>query len=996
MAVDVQGQWPGLVALPLEILAFSQNSSFGSYEVSISATTSPYEPIVEYSDYPSFSTFLGNIASGSRGSLSNSLTVGDKDYISFYIGGSDYRLTLEDLYSPSNATDLSYKIYSGAPFVHPGSTLLESGSLSSSLAIAAGDGALSIGESSASSLAAGVYVLEVSGSATSGAAYKFSIKPPNSAPTLTSIASSIAAQEDVFKEISYADLAAAANEADVDGDSISFRIEAVSSGTLQIWSGAAWSNVVPGTTLLSSTGKLQWKGNTNANGLSNAFTVRAWDGALASSTPVQVAINTTAVNDAPTGSVTVSGTAMQNQVLSVSNTLADADGLGTISYRWERAVNGSNSWSPITGATATSYTLVQADVGQQVRAVASYSDGGSTVETVASAPTAAVLNVNDAPTGYASITGVRLQGQKLTVQYAIDDVDGIGDIRFQWQRSQSAGNSAWLNIGGANAGSYETDEADVGKSLRVLFSYVDYFGARETFLGSVSGIIANINDQPVGRTWLSGVPEEGRPIYFNSSIDDPDGIGTFAIDWQRLQLGSTTWKSLQSSSSNEYLIQRGDSGGLIRAVLTYVDGHGSREILLTENSLSITSGNTAPTVSSVPLPSLSVNRGTAFSYVIPSDYFRDSDSLLTLSASSLPGTALPSWLLFNPSTGILSGTPTSGGAYRIFVSAADELGSVSAPLDIEVRELQSLSSSPSKLLYKRGTDITLPIYYTTTDGSNTTGLSFKVHFNSSLFSFDPTKGITNKAQADLFQVGAVEHDTANSDNDSSTDKFIPIVISSFSGNFPSAALPIKLADLTFTAADKPIDPLTGLKDTSINFSETEAATGYGFLSSAASLKPLSFSLDVDGDGKVTALGDGLMVIRHLFGAAFAGSALTDKAISPDSPLLGGVAYSSMTAQQKAGVAAQVAANIQQGIDAGLLDIDKDGKTTALGDGLMIIRRLFGATFAGTALTDKAISTASPLLNGTSYSVMSMQEKEKVAMMVANNVDSLNPVLLSIF
>ena len=39
--------------------------------------------------------------------------------------------------------------------------------------------------------------------------------------------------------------------------------------------------------------------------------------------------------------------------------------------------------------------------------------------------------------------------------------------------------------------------------------------------------------------------------------------------------------------------------------------------------------------------------------------------------------------------------------------------------------------------------------------------------------------------------------------------------------------------------------------------------------------------DVDGDGKVTALGDGLMVIRKLFGAAFAGDALTDKAMSDD-------------------------------------------------------------------------------------------------------------------
>ena len=42
----------------------------------------------------------------------------------------------------------------------------------------------------------------------------------------------------------------------------------------------------------------------------------------------------------------------------------------------------------------------------------------------------------------------------------------------------------------------------------------------------------------------------------------------------------------------------------------------------------------------------------------------------------------------------------------------------------------------------------------------------------------------------------------------------------------------------------------------------------------------TFNLDVDGNGEVGAFSDGLMVIRHLFGTAFSGAALTDGAI-PD-------------------------------------------------------------------------------------------------------------------
>ena len=52
---------------------------------------------------------------------------------------------------------------------------------------------------------------------------------------------------------------------------------------------------------------------------------------------------------------------------------------------------------------------------------------------------------------------------------------------------------------------------------------------------------------------------------------------------------------------------------------------------------------------------------------------------------------------------------------------------------------------------------------------------------------------------------------------------------------------------------------------------------------------------------------------------------------------------------------EIHASIQAAMDDKTLDVDGNGSVTALGDGLMIIRKLFGAAFAGDALTDKAIS-----------------------------------------
>jgi hypothetical protein len=93
------------------------------------------------------------------------------------------------------------------------------------------------------------------------------------------------------------------------------------------------------------------------------------------------------VNDAPTGSVVVDGTAKEGYVLTVSNSLADVDGLGLIKYKWQSSPNGTK-WTDVgNGATLQ---LDQTHVGQQIRAVGYYNDGHGTYEAVPSSSTGAI------------------------------------------------------------------------------------------------------------------------------------------------------------------------------------------------------------------------------------------------------------------------------------------------------------------------------------------------------------------------------------------------------------------------------------------------------------------------------------------------------------------------------------------------------------------------------------------------------------------------------
>jgi Ca2+-binding RTX toxin-like protein len=83
--------------------------------------------------------------------------------------------------------------------------------------------------------------------------------------------------------------------------------------------------------------------------------------------------------------VTISGTAATGMQLTASNNLADADGLGAISYQW--LLDGQ----AISGATGSSYVVGSSDLGHIISVAGGYTDLGGTAERVTSAATGPVV-----------------------------------------------------------------------------------------------------------------------------------------------------------------------------------------------------------------------------------------------------------------------------------------------------------------------------------------------------------------------------------------------------------------------------------------------------------------------------------------------------------------------------------------------------------------------------------------------------------------------------
>ncbi|MBF0185910.1 MAG: putative Ig domain-containing protein, partial [Magnetococcales bacterium] len=193
------------------------------------------------------------------------------------------------------------------------------------------------------------------------------------------------------------------------------------------------------------------------------------------------------VNDAPTGEVAISGTAAQNSQLTVANTLADLDGMGTVSYHWESSSNGTTGWTSLAGST--SLPLTQAEVGRFIRVVASYTDGQGTAESVASAVTTAIANINDRPSGSVNVSGALQVGSLLTTSHTLADVDGLGTVNYQWQTSVD-GLANWSPISNATLPSLTLSQNEAGKFIRVLASYTDGQGTAESVASSASRLNA--------------------------------------------------------------------------------------------------------------------------------------------------------------------------------------------------------------------------------------------------------------------------------------------------------------------------------------------------------------------------------------------------------------------------------------------------------------------------------------------------------------------------
>jgi len=289
----------------------------------------------------------------------------------------------------------------------------------------------------------------------------------------------------------------------------------------------------------------------------------------------QATANVDNVNDVPGGNLTISGNAEENQILSIVNTLTDEDGLGEVSYKWQR--DGQD----VDGATGETYELTQDDVGAEITVVASYTDGQGTAETITSSATSEVANINDEPIGTVSISGAAEEDKVLTASNNLTDGDGLGQISYQWQRGG-------VDIADATGETHLLTQADVGQTITVLASYTDQLGQEESVISNATVPVANVNDEPSGTVTITGAAEEGVTLTASHTLADEDGLGEISYQWQR------DGEAIADATGDTHLLTQADVGKAISVVASYTDGQETAERVTSFPTDAVENVNDAP------------------------------------------------------------------------------------------------------------------------------------------------------------------------------------------------------------------------------------------------------------------------------------------------------------------------------------------------------------------------------------------------------------------
>ena len=301
-------------------------------------------------------------------------------------------------------------------------------------------------------------------------------------------------------------------------------------------------------------------------------------------------------NNPPTGAPTITGTAQVGQTLTAGTTaIMDADGLTSVSYtyQWIRTAGGVDT--NISGATASTYTLVAADLGTTVKVRVSFTDDASNAETLTSAATAAV-SANNPPTS--SNKNLALDEDTELTFFASDftftDADGnsLSSVKILSLPATDKGTLTFSGMALTSGDLPQTVPAAQFNSLKYVppanenggeipftsFTFRVNDGTDDSAATyTLSLFVYRVNDAATGQPGITGTAQVGQTLAATAgTIADVDGLpDPFLTDtntsFQWVRVTSGTDADISGARDSTYTLVADDEGKKIKVKVSFLD-----------------------------------------------------------------------------------------------------------------------------------------------------------------------------------------------------------------------------------------------------------------------------------------------------------------------------------------------------------------------------------------------------------------------------------------
>jgi len=260
----------------------------------------------------------------------------------------------------------------------------------------------------------------------------------------------------------------------------------------------------------------------------------------------------------------MSGNPRQGQVLSATSTGTWSPAANSYSYQWQRSADGQ-TWSNITGATSSSYTLAATDVNMTVRlmitADGSYGTGSARTNTqgpiLSGAPAIAA-----APT--LMTAGNPVRGTSVSVGTG-SWYPSASSYAYQWQRS--ADGQTWANITGATSTSYTFQKADEADSIRAVVTATNTYGSGSAPTATTVGPVTASPPQNTTVPTVTGNAVRGLTLTGTAGAFSGSG-NTYAEQWQRCDTTGQNCMPITGATALTYTVAVADEGSTLRLQVT--------------------------------------------------------------------------------------------------------------------------------------------------------------------------------------------------------------------------------------------------------------------------------------------------------------------------------------------------------------------------------------------------------------------------------------------